>query len=229
MDHVLDNPAWNALISNHQHLAQGNSVVKYYPKEVSPFFGLAENTDENFRILYDLLPHSGPVGFISPHQTTIPSQWQVLNSINCYQMIYKGTAKPSDTGTKLVHLTEEHIPQMLALTKLTNPGPFSSRTIDFGHYYGVFAGDQLVAMAGQRMHIHQYAEISAVCTHPDHLGKGYAKDLLNFQINRIIAAGDVPILHVRLDNHRAIEVYERVGFEKRQEICFTIMKKAGRD
>ena len=48
---------------------------------------------------------------------------------------------------------------MLALTKLTNPGPFAPRTIDFGHYYGVFDGDKLVAMAGQRLHIHEYTEI----------------------------------------------------------------------
>lgn len=227
MDHVLDNPAWSALISNHQHFAQGNSKVKYYAKEVSPFIGMVENTVENFQVLYDTLPHDGPVGFISPLQIAIPSQWQVLNSINCYQMIYNGKAKPEESGAELLHLTEAHIPQMLALTKLTNPGPFNSRTIDFGHYYGIFDGADLVAMAGQRMHINEYAEISAVCTHPNHLSKGYAKQLLNFQINRMVAAGDVPILHVRLDNYRAIDVYERVGFKKRQQICFTIMTRAG--
>ena len=30
------------------------------------------------------------------------------------------------------------------------------------------SGDELVAMAGQRMQPDPYTEISAVCTHPDH-------------------------------------------------------------
>jgi len=226
MDHVLDNLAWGALNFNHQHLAYGNSTVKHYAKEVSPFVGLAENTDENFKILYDILSHDGPAGFTSLTPVEIPAQWQVLNSVTTYQMIYNGGIKSFEPGAQLVHLTDKDIPQMLELVKLTNPGPFGPRTIDFGHYYGVFAGDCLVAMAGQRMCVDQYTEVSAVCTHPDYLGKGYAKNLLNFQINRMVTAGNVPILHVRTNNHRAIEVYKRVGFEKRRELFFYYIKKA---
>ena len=104
---------------------------------------------------------------------------------------------------------------MLALTKLTNPGPFAQRTIEFGNYYGFFEGDELVAMAGQRMHIGDHVEVSAVCTHPDHLGKGYAGILLTEQIKRVIKAGSTPFLHVLDDNYGAIRVYERVGFKAR--------------
>jgi predicted GNAT family acetyltransferase len=114
---------------------------------------------------------------------------------------------------------------MLALTKLTNPGPFVEKTIDFGHYRGVFEGDQLVAMAGQRLHIFDYAEISAVCTHPDHLGRGYARQLLLHHIHRIRAASKIPFLHVRYDNYRAIKVYESLGFSKRTELFFYILQK----
>ena len=114
---------------------------------------------------------------------------------------------------------------MLALTKLTNPGPFASRTIDFGHYYGVFDGGKLVAMAGQRMHIEDYTEISAVCTHPDYLGRGYAKQLLLGQIHRMRAAGNIPILHVRKNNERAVKVYESIGFTPRTTIHFNILQK----
>ncbi len=81
---------------------------------------------------------------------------------------------------------------MLTLTQLTNPGPFAARTIDFGHYYGIFEGDKLVAMAGQRLHAFEYAEISAVCTHPDHSGRGYARELLLHQLHRIQTAKNIP-------------------------------------
>jgi predicted GNAT family acetyltransferase len=112
---------------------------------------------------------------------------------------------------------EEYIPEMLALTQLTAPGPFFQRTIEFGEYTGIFADDKLVAMAGQRMQPLPYVEISAVCTHPDHLGKGYAGMLLNEQIKRIMAVGKIPFLHVLADNP-AVRVYERVGFKTRKPI-----------
>jgi predicted GNAT family acetyltransferase len=128
-------------------------------------------------------------------------------------------------STPIVPLTNVHVPQMLALTKLTNPGPFAERTIDFGHYEGIFEGDKLVAMAGQRMHAFNYAEVSAVCTHPDHTGRGYARLLLLHQLQRIKAASDIPFLHVRYDNERAIKVYESLGFETRTEVYFYVLAK----
>ncbi|MDB5031639.1 GNAT family N-acetyltransferase [Mucilaginibacter sp.] len=225
MEHILDNPAFNALISGNKQLANGNELVKYFDKDVSPFVGFKENTTYSFQLLYDLISHTGPVGFISPAETEIPKQWKVANTIKCLQMIFEGEVPQEHNEAELIPLTNQHVPQMLALTKLTNPGPFAPRTIDFGHYKGVFDGEKLVAMAGQRMHPLPFAEISAVCTHPDYTGKGYAKQLLLHHINRIKAAGELPMLHVRYDNERAIKVYESTGFSIRKEIYFTIMHK----
>lgn len=225
MQHVLDNPAWSALITGNSALANGNNAVKYFDKEVSPFVGFRENSDADFQTLYNLLPHDGPVGFVSKVERILPEQWEVVQYIKCLQMVYGGDAIPNVDHSNLVPLTDAHIPQMLALTRLTNPGPFAQKTINFGHYYGVFDSDKLVAMAGQRMNPVPYAEISAVCTHPDYLGKGYAKKLLQFHINRVITAGEIPMLHVRYDNDRAIHVYENIGFKKRRELHFYIMKR----
>jgi ribosomal protein S18 acetylase RimI-like enzyme len=225
MKHVLDNPAWNALISGNQHLSNGNEQVRYFDKEVSPFVGFEENSIESFRILYDLIPHNGPVGFITPNEMEIPGKWKVLQLIRALQMVYDDGAGPVDANPKLVPLTDEHVPQMLALAKLTNPGPFAERTIRFGHYHGIFEEDKLAAMAGQRLHVFDYAEVSAVCTHPDHTGRGYAQMLLLYQLQRIKAASGIPFLHVRYDNERAIQVYERLGFKTRKEIYFYILQK----
>jgi predicted GNAT family acetyltransferase len=224
MEHVLNNPAYNALNTGNKNLANGNGQIKYFSKEVSPFIGFKENRPDNFEQLHALIQHGGPVGFVSPVETIIPAMWNVLHSVPCFQMVFNGDTVPADE-TNLVTLTDEHIPQMLELTKLTNPGPFASRTIEFGHYRGIFDGDKLVAMAGQRMNPLPYAEVSAVCTHPDYTGRGYAKQLLQYHSNRIIAEGSIPFLHVKCENERAIKVYENMGFETRTRMYFYILKK----
>jgi len=225
MEHVLDNPVWNALISGNKQLAFGNDQVRYFSPEVSPFVGLRDKNDKQFQMLYDIIPHDGPVGFVSSVEMETPQMWKLIQPNKAFQMVFEQSVDAPVAVADILPLTEEHIPQMLALTKLTNPGPFVGRTIDFGHYYGIFEDDKLVAMAGQRLHIGKYAEISAVCTHPDHLGRGYAKQLLLSHIHRIKAANNVPILHVRTDNHRALSVYQNLGFKARAIIHFNILKK----
>jgi predicted GNAT family acetyltransferase len=224
MNHVLDNPAWNALISGNKNLSNGTESVKYFSKDVSPFIGLKENSIENLQLLHDLVPAGSISGFISPVEMEIPEPWKVVQCVKSLQLMYEDET-PENAQSELITLTDNDIPQMLALTKLTNPGPFAPRTIDFGHYRGVFDGDQLVAMAGQRLHASPYAEISAVCTHPDHLGKGYARQLLTYHIQRIRAASGKPYLHVRHDNYRAINVYHGIGFTTRTSLYFYMMQK----
>jgi predicted GNAT family acetyltransferase len=224
MEHILDNPAYNALATGNKKLNKGTEHIKYFDKEVAPFAAFKQYTPDNFQQLHNLITRDNPLVFISPIEAEIPAPWQLLQYVKCFQMIYKGESIPVETDN-LITLTDEHVPQMLALTRLTNPGPFEPRTIDFGHYRGIFDGDQLVAMAGQRMHPSPYAEISAVCTHPDYTGKGFAKQLLQYHINRTKNEGNIPFLHVKCDNERAYKVYENMGFETRTALHFYIFKK----
>ncbi|QMW01907.1 GNAT family N-acetyltransferase [Spirosoma foliorum] len=225
MKHILDNPAWNALCSGNSQLSVGTETAKYFVAEVSPFAGIQENTPENFDHLHQIAPSDSAVILIADEPLTIPESWKILNRIDGFQMVYTKRIDPVPPTAPIVPLTEQHVPQMLALTKLTNPGPFSRRTIEFGHYEGIFEGDALVAMTGQRLHAFDFAEISAVCTHPDYLGKGYARQLILNQIYRIQANAGTPYLHVRSDNTRAIGVYEAMGFERRTEIYFYVLFK----
>ncbi|WP_184544689.1 GNAT family N-acetyltransferase [Mucilaginibacter sp. FT3.2] len=221
MQHPLDNPPWSALITGNKNFSEGTDKVKFFIKEVSPFAGMIENIPENFNTLYNLLPAGSTVAVFSPDKMEIPTPWKVLNPIEVLQMVYNGPAPDEVADVELIPLQDQHIPQMLALTKLTNPGPFFSRTIDFGHYFGVFNGDELVAMAGRRLQALPYMEVSAVCNHPHHLGKGYASRLIQHQVRLIKADGGIPFLHVRMDNTSAIKVYERLGFVTRRimHIC----------
>jgi predicted GNAT family acetyltransferase len=116
---------------------------------------------------------------------------------------------------------------MIQLATLTKPGPFNTRTIEFGHYHGIFENNRLAAMTGQRLHVDDHTEISAVCTHPDFLGKGYAATLMRHQVKFILAQNQIPFLHVRADNSRAIALYERLGFKENRVMNFYFMKRLG--
>jgi ribosomal protein S18 acetylase RimI-like enzyme len=225
MEHVLDNPAWNALITGNKAFAGGSEIAKYFPKEVSPFVAIAERSGGNFNLLYDVIPFESHFIFIAPFDIVIPEQWTIVHCLKCLQMVFEAEMPDDLSDDGLLPLTEQYVPQMLELTQLTSPGPFIERTIEFGHYRGIFDGDKLVAMAGQRLNPVPYAEISAVCTHPDYLGRGYAGKLLLNQVKRIKAASEIPFLHVKSENERAIKVYEKLGFVTRKEMSFYVLRK----
>ncbi len=225
MKNVLDNPVWNALISGNRHLATGSDKVKFFDPEVSPFAALLENTHENFGELYEKHNSDQPVFLWSMEELSIPKIWMVAHCIPGFQMVYEKPTVEAYKTQGITALTDKDIPAMLALTKLTRPGPFGNRTIEFGNYEGIFENDKLVAMTGQRFHPCDYIEISAVCTHPDYLGNGYARQLLLSQLSQILDADAKPHLHVRQDNERAIQVYQSLGFTIRMPVYFYLIKK----
>lgn len=226
MEHLLDNPVWSALNTGNKNLAEGAGNVRFYPYGVAPFAGLKTNSAENLQGLYNVLPHEdGIAGVVATEELNMPQPWKLLNCIPVLQMVCEKFIHSGQTAVPMVNLLEEHVPQMLALTKLTNPGPFRERTIDFGHYQGIFDGERLVAMAGQRMYAPPYAEISAVCTHPNYAGRGYAAQLIQSQVKRINNNGEIPFLHVISSNERAINLYKQLGFSVRKELLFHIVKR----
>jgi predicted GNAT family acetyltransferase len=121
-------------------------------------------------------------------------------------------------------LTVDDVPQMVELVKITQPGPFRDSTIAMGNYFGHFRGGQLVAMAGERFRPDGFAEVSAVCTHPDAQRQGLASALTNRVVQEIFARGQQPFLHVAQSNERARRVYEALGFRERRQVEFVLVK-----
>ena len=156
---------------------------------------------------------------------TLPDEFKVVFAIPLYQMMCNQFQPFENHAITLLPLNEAHVPQMLRLTQQTKPGPFYERTIEFGNYYGIFNGDKLVSMAGQRLQTNTHTEVSAICTDPQHLGKSYAKVLTSHICSLIIDSGKIPFLHVRQDNVGAIALYKKLGFEISTAIHFTVFKK----
>jgi predicted GNAT family acetyltransferase len=148
----------------------------------------------------------------------------VVRDLLLSQMVHEG-GEPAKTSLPFLELGTPDEPEMLALAKLTEPGPFGTRTRELGTFIGIREGGRLASMAGVRLHVHGFTEVSAVCTHPDHLGKGYAAGLMSEIMARIRKRGDTPFLHVRADNTRAIQIYERLGFRQRREFQLSVVQK----
>lgn len=225
VEEPLHNPVFNALMSGDRHLSQGVGSVKYFDDEVSPFVGFHQDYDRGFEDLYEQLPAGRKILYATPGLIKEPAGWQLIVDLKGLQFVLSEKKVEVDHLIKPVELKTEHIPEMMSLAELTKPGPFGSRTIEFGHYHGVFADGKLAAMTGQRLHVENYTEISAVCTQPDHLGKGYAAALIIHQLKLITEAGQIPFLHVRADNERAISLYERLGFKVTRGMNFYFMKR----
>lgn len=225
LTHILDNPIWNALITSNKHLAYGNEQAKYLKREVGFFAGLKTNSERDLGDLLALMPSKSLVVLFTPAELVIPAGWTLELKKEILQMVYQQPGSSLRNSMEIIPLQDHDIPAMLALTALTKPGPFLSRTIEFGNYEGIFHGNNLVAMAGQRLQPDPYTEISAVCTHPEYTGKGYAAKLIRSQISQITAASRIPFLHVNSDNTTAWQLYERLGFQTRKLMLVYILEK----
>jgi predicted GNAT family acetyltransferase len=83
-----------------------------------------------------------------------------------------------------------------------------------GEYYGVRGADgELIAMGGQRLMLDGYAEISGLCAHPEHRGKGLATRLIWELVRRHRRNGLRSFLHVTCANENAIRLYLELGFQ----------------
>lgn len=155
----------------------------------------------------------------------VPPGAAVAQRALCHQMIAEHLT-PGDSAFEIVKLTEADAPEMLALATLTKPGPFFVRTHRLGDFVGVKQGGRLAAMAGERLRLPGYTEVSAVCTHPDFRGRGYAAGLMSVVTQAIVARGEIPFLHVYDRNESAIRLYENLGWRRRRAVTVSFVQPA---
>jgi ribosomal protein S18 acetylase RimI-like enzyme len=222
---ALDNPVYNALCTGDAAFANGSAQVKFFDEEVSPFAGFPVGYKNGFSELHQLLPTERKILFATRKKIHEPAGWKVLVEIEGLQFLFDTSHAVETPVIQPVRLEKKHADEMVQLAALTKPGPFNKRTIEFGEYYGIFENGRLASMTGQRLHVENFTEVSAVCTHPDFSGRGYAAALLQHQLQIICGDGETPFLHVRADNERAIALYERLGFKVNGGMNFYFLKR----
>ena len=224
MPHPLDHPVWTALTTRHRALAEGSDHARRYPTAITPFADMAEISPRGFADLGAMMLGSEIAVLFTPDAVTAPAEFKVLLAETGEQMI--GTPAEAPAGDiELLTLGVADVPEMMALTALTKPGPFSARTHELGTFLGIRIGGELVAMAGERMRPAEYTEITAVCVHPEHRGRGYGQILLSAISRGIVARGEIPFLHLFTSNASAFALYRRQGMEIRRRLHVTVLQK----
>lgn len=219
----LDNPIWNALASRHRSYAISYGAAKRYPPTTAPFVAVSEESASAEVDLRGIVDAGEQVAILSviPELT---DGWRVLKAMDLRQYVFPGE-RGFEPDPEIVALDEHHIPLLLELTALVYPAYFRAGTAQLGQYFGIFDGERLAAMAGIRMAMNGYQEISAVCTHPDYRGQGYAHRLLRHTVGYIRDQGDTPFLHTEADNAAAQAIYDALGFEVRAVLPFRILER----
>jgi len=213
----LDNPVWYSLSETHDDFAMSYPGIKFYDPEYCPFGGfittnnVALQIDEYSKLINDF--------FLVGKKPVFSKKVSLKKELVCLQMVL---------DKKIEAILKEEIIKLDvgsadALSNLVNevqPGYFKKKTNLMGDYFGIVSERKLVAVAGERMKMNDFTEVSAVVTHPSYAGKGFAKQLIAHTANKIFDENKVPYLHVAETNFVAIRLYENLGFKTRRKISF---------
>ncbi len=223
-NHILDNPAWSALTGRHASLAIGEGPVWRYPADVSPFAAI--ETPSALPVLTERMTEGETAVLWAPNALSIPDG---LDLVICFPILQMAAFdfRPTWLEDDALPLGETDVDDMIELTTLTKPGPFAHKTRLMGNYIGIREQGRLAAMAGERMKPDGYTEVSAICVHPDHLGRGHARRLTSIMGRRYVADGKVPFLNVLPDNAPAIGLYQSLGFATRRLMHVHLLRKPG--
>jgi GNAT superfamily N-acetyltransferase len=223
---LLDNIMWNCLSGPHLRFATGHGGVRRYAAGFSPIVGFATPHEPDFETLSNYCA-AGERFYCDIWNGAAPAGWQIEREAPMLKMVWEGPCPETDAAPDAVTLEARHFPQALELAIQRNPGPFGPRTPELGTYFGFFEEGRLIAMAGERMCAGNLREISAVCTHPDFLGRGLAKRLSLKLVREQMLRGEVPFLHVIATNTVARNLYEKLGFRNRVETLLRVISRVG--
>jgi predicted GNAT family acetyltransferase len=229
---LLDNPIWYSLTTCHSHIAMGADIggglARRYPTDIGPLAAFQEPTVEAYADLARMVPENDHVVLAFESSPILPQGWHALREeAVVVQMICRAVPDKSPLAAMVEPLGPADFPEMMALASVTEPGPFREHTAQLGSFSGIRIQGRLVAMAGQRLAPTGFSEISAVCTHPDFRGHGYARSLVTEIARTIHANGCIPFLTSYDSNTGAIHIYEKVGFSLRRKFRLAVVTTAG--
>jgi len=223
--YVLDRPVWESLASRHASLSIGGALAKRYQRDVNLFASARDDSPAAQDALTALVEPGEHVYVLQVPDIAMPPRLRATKTALGVQMVATRSIEAAP-GDGIIVLGDADAPEMLALAQLTQPGPFLARTHVMGTFRGIRIHGRLAAMAGERMHMPGYTELSGVCTHPDFRGRGLARRLSSIVCAGIEARGETPILHAWKDNHPAIALYEQLGFRLRAEVKVAVLERA---
>lgn len=220
---LLDRAVWNSLSTGWSTLAQGDADARRIDPRYGVFGAAADGGEQAQAALAALVPDDGELWIVERDAVTAPPGTRILRQARLAQMIADGDDAPIPLAPLV--LTDADAAEMRALALLTKPGPFLPLTHRLGRFIGIRQDGRLIAMAGERMRLPGLAEVSGVCTHPDHRGRGLAKGLMRLVMQAMRARGETPFLHAYADHAATIALYETLGFRVRAEMHMLVVAR----
>ena len=223
-EHPLDNQLWHCLTGRMAQHSVGSGEVRMFRPEIAPAGGIARVTPENLSALAALVT---PGSTFILHSAEPIGGTAELESIDCHPLLQMVANRftPVDHAVPVTELGPADLPAMSRLIDIAKPGPLLPGAFVLGRFVGITDGEELVAIAGDRIQLPGYRELCTVCSHPKVRGRGYARIVSSVVAEAIVARGETPYLMVLPDNTAAVGLYESLGFEPRRILYFNLFKR----
>lgn len=216
--HKLDNPAWYALQEFQQDkILFRQNMACYHPDYAA--FAAAQNPNTTQKDIAAYLQHT-PTFFFIGSKPALPPTAFCIEELVCDQMVLDAPIELLEAPACVVLHESKQKQDLQALVQQIQPGYFNPKTAELGTYYGYYQQTKLIATAGERIQLDTFTELSAIVTHPEHRGMGWAKKLIVQATQQIFSLGKTPFLHVLSTNKAAIGLYQKLGFRHRRQISF---------
>ena len=223
--HPLDRPVWASLRTFHEPLSIGTALARRFARDVNLFASAADDSPAALAALAGLVQPGEQVFVLQVPPITVPARCVAVKEAQGVQLLATRSLLGEAALDGIEPLSDADAPEMLALARLTEPGPFLERTPTMGRFLGIRIDGRLAAMAGERLRLPGYTEVSGVCTHPDFRGRGLARRLSATVAAHIESRGEQPFLHAWRSNAAAIALYESLGFELRTEVNVAVLER----
>lgn len=217
--HPLDRPVWNCLHGRQAHLATGDARAVRIDARYGPFAAAADQGTEAQAALAALVPDDGELWIVEAAEWAVPPGTRAVKRARLAQMVADGAPELPAGADAILALGDADAGAMAALAGHAQPGPWGPMTHRYGPFYGIRQDGALAAMAGQRMLVDPFAEVSGVATYAQYRGRGFARALIAHVMRAMVARGEQPFLHSYADNAGAIALYESLGFRIRCEMA----------
>lgn len=225
---LLDRPVWHALAGPHARFAHMHGMARRFIPDIGPLAAPRDYDEAGLAALAALVPADAALFTMEAVSHPAPPR-VAMERREGVQMIAEAPAKARSRALPdretLLPLGTAEAADMLALARLTEPGPFGMRTGELGRFWGVKREGRLIAMAGERLRLPGFSEVSGVCTHPDFRGHGFARALMLKVMAQIRDRNETPFLTSYAHNAGAIALYESIGFRVRREMTISVLTR----
>jgi predicted GNAT family acetyltransferase len=223
---ALDRPVWSMLTTRQALLARGDMRAWRIDPRYGPFAAARDAGVAAQAALAALVSAGEQVWLVEGEEWPAPAGLRTVRTAPLLQMVAEHPMPLQPGDEEAVLLGDGDAGEMADLALTTEPGPWRSKTRQFGAFYGIRREGRLAAMAGSRMLPGPgLAEVSGVCTWPEYRGQGLAGRLIRRVMAGLTARGQTPFLHSYAGNTSAIGLYETLGFAARRNMVVTVLER----